>query len=836
MPQDACRPLLHFARLNTLPAVTMKPILALAMIASVLPALAAETAVTFVTTPPTTATNAFYVGNRAPVQPLPLLPLPIGAVRPEGWLRRQLELQNAGFHGHLTELSAFLKKEGNAWLDPSGRGRNGWEEVPYWLKGFQNCAFLLDDQQNLAEARVWIEGILASQQPDGWLGPGEGRTGVATDLRGREDLWPNMVALFCLQSFFEQTGDPRVIPAMTRYFRYLETVPEDRFLVGYWPSMRGGDLLYSVYWLYNRIGEPWLLELAHKVHRKTARWDEDVINWHNVNIAQAFREPTVYWQQSGLPRHREGADRNWRKVRALYGQVPGGMFGSDENARPGFDGPRQAIETCGSAEEMLSDQILLSITGDTIWADRCETVAFNTYPAAFTADMKALRYLTAPNQPQSDRVSKAPGIQNSGNMYEMNPHDHRCCQHNVGHAWPYFTQHTWFATPDNGLAAAIYAPTRVTARVGDGAEVRITEDTRYPFADTISFKVVLTQPTRFPLYLRVPGWCARPEFRLNGESLSVAARPGGYVRLDREWKNDDNVSVRLPMELRTRTWENNRGITAIERGPLTYSLLIEEDYRRTGGTDTWPAFDIFPASPWNYALVMPARLEVIQRDWPADNQPFAANAAPIQIKTVARRVPEWTLDQRGLVREVQDSPVHTTEPEETITLIPMGAARLRIAAFPVAGSGLDAQVWTTPAVSPITASHCYENDSVEAVNDGFLPRSSDDHDIPRFTWWPHRGTTEWLQWTFAQPRVLRKVEVYWFDDTGRGQCRLPAECRLEYRDAGTWKLVPGAAPVGVEPDRFNAVIFPAITTDAVRLVVRLRDGCSAGVLEWRVGD
>ena len=671
----------------------MKNLLAFALNALALSTLAAETDVRVVATPGAAGTNGFYSANRPPLQPSPLVELPIGAVRPEGWLRRQLELQNEGFHGHLTEISAFLKKDGNAWLDTAAKGHNGWEEVPYWLKGFQNCAFLLDDRKQLAEAREWIEGIFRSQQPDGWLGPGEGRTGVATDLKGRDDLWPNMVALFCLQSFFEQTGDARVLPAITRYCRYLEGVPEATFLTGYWPSMRGGDLLYSIYWLYNRTGEAWLLDLAQKVHRKTARWDKDVIDWHNVNIAQAFREPTVYWMQSGQPEHLAGAERNWQKIRELYGQVPGGMFGADENARPGYNGPRQAIETCGSAEEMLSDELLLGLTGNPVWADRCETVAFNTYPAAFTADMKALRYLTAPNQPQSDGASKAPGIGNDGNMFQMDPNDHRCCQHNAGHGWPYFTQHAWFAAPDKGLAAVLYAPCIVTARVGDGAQVSITEETRYPFADVVGFHLAVPKPVKFPLLLRIPGWCARPEVMINGKALSAAARPASYLRLERRWADGDRVQIRFPMEVRVRRWEKNRGIAAVERGPLTYSLKIKEEYRRNGGTDRWPAFDIFPASPWNYALALPAKFELVERKWPADNQPFATEAAPLQLKTKGRRVAEWTLDPHGLVGEVQPSPVRTTEPAETITLIPMGAARLRIAAFPVVGNGPDARTW-----------------------------------------------------------------------------------------------------------------------------------------------
>lgn len=152
------------------------------------------------------------------------------------------------------------------------------------------------------------------------------------------------------------------------------------------------------------------------------------------------------------------------------------------------------------------------------------------------------------------------------------------------------------------------------------------------------------------------------------------------------------------------------------------------------------------------------------------------------------------------------------------------------------GSGPDAHRWTTPTNSPITASHCFEGDTVEAVNDGILPRNSNDHDLPRFTWWPQRGSREWLQWTFGKPRTVGKVEVYWFDDTGHGQCRLPAECQVEFREGGEWKAMTVGAQVGVEKDRFNAVTLPPVTPDALRLVVKLREGFSAGVLEWRVAE
>jgi len=96
-------------------------------------------------------------------------------LKPQGWVRRQLELQADGFHGHLTEISRFLVKEGNAWLSPTGEGDHGWEEPPYWLKGFSNCGYILGDERMIKESKIWLEAALQSQKPDGWFGPDKGR-------------------------------------------------------------------------------------------------------------------------------------------------------------------------------------------------------------------------------------------------------------------------------------------------------------------------------------------------------------------------------------------------------------------------------------------------------------------------------------------------------------------------------------------------------------------------------------------------------------------------------------------------------------------------------------
>lgn len=139
-----------------------------------------------------------------------------------------------------------------------------------------------------------------------------------------------------------------------------------------------------------------------------------------------------------------------------------------------------------------------------------------------------------------------------------------------------------------------------------------------------------------------------------------------------------------------------------------------------------------------------------------------------------------------------------------------------------------------PSPYKTSASHCFGGDTVEALADGMEPTSSGDHSIPRLTWWDHRGTTEWVQYDFGEAKEISAVEVYWFDDTGRGQCRVPKSWQVLYRTAAEWKPVPQATSDGPAKDRWNRIQFETVDTPALRLEVTLQDGYSGGILEWRV--
>lgn len=640
---------------------------------------------------PTAERNVNYASNREPLMPQQFIKLPAGSIKPGGWLLTQLQLQKDGLNGHLGEISAWLQKEDNAWLKSGGKW--GWEEVPYWLRGYAGLSYLFEDKNMLDEAKIWIEAILNSQREDGNLGP-------YTEVNGSQDFWPNMIALWILQSYYEYTGDKRVVDFMTRYFHFQLTVPDEHFLKSYWENSRGGDNLWSVVWLYNRTGDRKLLELAEKIHRNTANWCKatELPNWHNVNVAQGCREPATYYLFAGDKKLLEASYNVQSLVRRAFGQVPGGMFGADENARIGFFDPRQGTETCGFAEQMASDEIMLLITGDPYWAENCEDIAFNSYPAAFMPDYKSLRYITAPNMVMSDSENHKPGIDNAGPFLAMNPFSSRCCQHNHGFAWPYYAEHLILATPDNGAAAVLFNTCDASIKVADGKEIVIRETTDYPFDTRIGFVMEMKDDgVNFPFYIRIPKWTRNATVKVNGKDMDEDLQAGKYLCIDREWKNGDRVEVDFPMEVSVRTWQVNKNSISVDYGPLTLSLRITEKYVEKNSAETaiwdsqwqqgadasrWPSYEIYPESPWNYALqVGSVKLKERRKLQPGRN-PFTQSDVPLVFEAQGRQVPDWKIDEYKLCGVLPYEDVAKSDTCETLELIPMGAARLRISAFP----------------------------------------------------------------------------------------------------------------------------------------------------------
>ncbi|MCZ7546222.1 MAG: glycoside hydrolase family 127 protein [Anaerolineae bacterium] len=350
--------------------------------------------------------------------------------------------------------------------------------------------------------------------------------------------------------------------------------------------------------------------------------------------------------------------------------------------------PTRGTETCTVVEMMFSCQELLHITGDPRYADVLERLAFNALPALFKPDLTAHQYFQTPNQAQcviGDYEWHTRHESRDENTFGVGV-GFGCCISNLHMGWPKFVSGLWKRTADGGLGAVAYAPCSVEAEVG-GRAVRIHEATAYPFDERVTLTLGLDAPAEFPLLLRMPGWCATPEVTVNGEATPAEA--GGFVAITRAWADGDEVALRFPMSITLSSWESDA--VGVERGPLVYALQVGEAWSFVGeraplpsGYPVYPAWEVRPTTPWNYALRIDRERPERSLRFEASavpEQPWDTERVPVRLVAQARRVPGWSLTQ-NVARPLPQSPVESAEPVETVALIPYGAAHLRMAVMP----------------------------------------------------------------------------------------------------------------------------------------------------------
>jgi uncharacterized protein len=620
------------------------------------------------------------------IQPAAFHLLPLTSIRPTGWLRRQLRIQADGLSGHLDEFWPDVGRQ-SAWLGGTGEG---WERGPYFLDGLVPLAYLLDDPALIAKARPWIEWTLTHQRPDGGIGPPK-----------NQDWWPNMIMLKVLTQYQEATGDQRVVPFMRRYFAYHAAQAARRPLHE-WAAYRWQDEVLSILWLYERTGDASLIDLAKTLHAqgfdwkaqfanfrytdKIARADEK-LNTHGVNNAMALKTSAVWWRVSGDAGDRAAVAHQLEEM-DRYHLLPNGVHSADEHY--GGRNPSQGTELCAVVEGMFSIEHLIAILGDPALGDRLEKIAFNALPGTFDETMWAHQYDQQPNQVMCslqprDWSSNGP----ESNLFGLEPH-FGCCTANFHQGWPKFTSSLWMHTPDDeGLVAAAYAPNDVRTQVAGRTPIAISEETDYPFRDTITFTVTPARPVRFPLLLRIPAWTTNARVTIN-DAAEPAPRAGTFHRIDRMWKPGDRVVLHLPMQVRASRWYHDS--IALERGPLVFSLPIGESWKPATGLKhpaIAPAKDweVRPTTAWAFGLEGDAAaINAIQvHERPVGPIPFSTTEAPVALTVRGRPLTEWDM-LNGSAAPPPQSPVTSTAPPQSLTLIPYGAAKLRITAFPVLAS------------------------------------------------------------------------------------------------------------------------------------------------------
>lgn len=656
--------------------------------------------------------------NRAPLQPKPFAELPLGSIKPQGWLKEELQRMAGGMTGNLDTLYPEVCGPRNAWLGGDG---DTWERGPYWIDGLYPLAELLDDDKLRAKAKPWIEWTLNSQQPNGMFGPVEIPQSERTQAPPRgaqihkpDDWWPRMVMIKVLQQHHSATGDERVVPFLTRYFQHqLRELPERPLhdprnpeSGSWWAAQRGGENLQAVLWLYNITGDAWLLDLADLIHEQTIpvtqwftershvpnRYDQGP-SLHCVNLAMMVKTPGIRWQQDGDDRHLHAIRQGLSDMRRFHGQ-PHGLFGGDEFLSG--DSPSRGSELCTAVEMMFSLEKLAEITGDVEWLDRLEWIAYNALPAQMMDDHSQRQYFQQTNQVAITLGSHDFHDDGGARQVMGLTSGYPCCTANLHQGWPKLTQHLWMASRDGGIAAAAHAPSTVSFTAPNGSAFRIEAETIYPFGDTITYRFSGEKPALFPFHMRIPAWAKGTEVSLNGTLVNVSAEPGSFAEMQGTWKDGDTVTLKLPMELKISRWY--RRSAAVERGPLLFAMPIASEQSEKpeprSGTDPKTGqprmiTEFHATKPWNYALpesliAAPSDHISVERDRVLTGNPWSEAHAPVRLTAKGIRLPQWGME-RSYAADPPLSPVGRplASQETEITLIPYGSTLLRIGAFPI---------------------------------------------------------------------------------------------------------------------------------------------------------
>jgi uncharacterized protein len=651
--------------------------------------------------------NVNYKGNPAPLKPNAYIKLPLGAVKPSGWLRSQLEAQAAGLTGNIDDFWPDL-------VNSSWRGGEGeaWERGPYYLDGLVPLAYLLDDKFLIEKSGKWIQRIISSSSDTGWYGPAKNK-----------DRWPLAVANKVLMQYYEATGDTNALNVLKKYFRYLHESPPD-WPDSEWRGVRAMENAVTGYWLFRQTGELWILETIESIQKNSSdwttyyenfpwdsaasadrkiplNWDREGLTAHVVNNAMAIKYPGLWYQQSADERFRSAVFAGIEKYDHNHGQA-GGRFSGDEHLSG--KSPVHGTELCSVVEYMFSLEELYAIFGDNKLADRLELLTYNALPGTTTPDMWAHQYDQQSNQVLVSGAKRDWSTNGDfSNIYGLMP-NFACCLANMHQGWPKFVESMWMATNDNGLALVAYGPSVVKALVSNGKEITITEETNYPFNGGVSLKITTEKAVRFPIEIRIPGWADSLTIRYKGKT--VIAKGNESFILHERWKNGDQILIEIPMEIRVEERYNES--LSILRGPLYFSLRIEKEFKNTKinydnfaykGSSDW---EISPAGPWNFGIMIDRNnimrgLNLTENSigkypfsdrgdmvWSADSAKFIQikTDAPLVLKARGIRIPEWTMkDNSADVPPL--SPVRPVGDPEVITLVPYGCARLRITEFPV---------------------------------------------------------------------------------------------------------------------------------------------------------
>ena len=601
-----------------------------------------------------------------------------GKLVPRGWLRRQLQLQADGQAGSLDKFWPDVKD--SAWI---GGKAEGWERVPYWLDGFIDLAWLLEDDGLKARAKRYVDAIFANQCEDGWICP------CPVEKRAEYDMWSLFLLAKVLHVWYRRTGDERVAPALLKAFKQLEGHLAVNPLKN-WGKFRWYEGLGALAWLYETTGETWLLGLAELIRQQSFDYPKLAADWpfkgkatkwtfeeHVVNLGMAIHSE-LFYQKLHPESDTDGEAFAEKLLGELmkYHSMATGMFTGDECVAG--DSPSQGTELCAVVEAMYSEELLLAATGNPIWGDRLEKLAFNALPAACSADMWTHQYDHSTNQIgcQNEPTPIWSTNGSEAHLFGLEP-NYGCCTANHGQGWPKLAASA-LLLGDHSIISTIMLPCTLKTEI-DGAQIVCDVETDYPFRDDATYTITVSKPVSFDLKIRIPGFAAAAEI----DGLPV--KTGAFHVISKTWSGTTAVKVKLTFK--PTFAERPHGMSVLWRGPLLFSLPIpsrsvKHEYERNGVERKFPYcdYEYFATAPWNYAF---AGKDVAVEEHPLPDMPFAEDKPPVTLNVSMVRIP-WGIHEKSLaIAAPQPMSLAAEGPVEQKTLIPFGSTTLRMTEVPI---------------------------------------------------------------------------------------------------------------------------------------------------------
>lgn len=730
-------------------------------------------------------------------------------------------------------------------LEKAGNLQNFRLAAERATKGYQGPVFMDSDAYKALEAASYslathpdpalekrldeiIATLAAAQQPDGYLNSYfivKEPTKRWTNLRDWHELYCAGHLFEAAVAHFQATGKRNFLNVATRFADNIDSVfgpPPKR--LGY-PGHPEIELALIKLW--RATGERRYFELARffvenrgrhffaEEHRTPpekydgAYWQDDVpigdhnhIKGHAVRAAYLMSGTTDVGRETDDPALLAMLNRVWRNTTEKNLYLTGGIGPSahNEGFTVDYDLPNLTAyqETCATVALAQWNHRLALLYGDAKYADIVERALYNGVLSGVSQDGRKFFYVNP--------------LESAGGHHRQEWFGCACCPPNVARTLAALGGYA-YATADNALFVNLFIQGSVKVKMAD-QPVLLNVTTDYPWDGKVVFKLEVAQPTPFKLKLRLPGWCnaGGVSVKLNRKNYHNPVIESGYLELNHAWRQGDVVELELPMPVQ-RVSANpnvaaNRGLLAVQRGPIVYCLEQCDQSAPIASLALPAEAQLQPEKEPRLlggVMVLNGLGEIAsEQEWKRKLYQPALNARRVPIKAI----PYYAWDNRSPGAMKVWLP--TTPPTPT-------------------HAGLEAR-------AKVTVSFANNNSTPVAINDGVVAKRSSEAPAANCHWWPHKGTEEWAQYVWDKPATVSGARVLWFDDTGRGECRLPAAWRIEFRDGQAWKPVAARDTYPVAKDKWCEVSFAPVQTTALRLVVKLQQDWAAGVHEWQVTE